>query len=437
MFIKHFLTLSAAMTALGLAANEPVKIMGTTYIEVIPASVTYSGKNMASLESDNAVSIINENLEVVKTVPLRSTTFTRTVTFVGPKLIERYRYESATGEIVNTQVEAAALIKKLYTGGYVTYTTGNNRTFYLEGTTPISTQLKEYMENDYFSSEFWDYITVQDTYKDFAIYNLEDKILTTYTRGNKYCTGEVTTEHYEYEPETETMEQKCESLDFKSISGYEFDNEVYVTQTLFNKNEAFELLMPVYGGNNTYEHSDSKAVDYVNENGDVYTQWVYGKYIYKEPFVTSLQAVDAESGQVVCTFNLPAQASCYSVSCYVFDFGDEKYLQVNVWSSNDREDLTYFYDLDDPASVKMPVMEHHTSVSPRNVRRGEQINVVSADTDELRVIDVISANGATRMRRTVSGRSAAIDTSSLPTGMHIVDVQTAAGHKTAAKVIVK
>lgn len=436
MLLKHVLTLAAASAALGLSALTPVKEFERIHsLEVIPARFCYN--NQAQLyiydyddeEDCRVYDIVDENLNVTERLQLSTPEYTVTTTFVGPKVEMRDTYVYQSDEkSFNSEISATKYIEGIFTEGYVTHTK-NDYIYYVEGTTPLSNEIIEVMDSEtvgylaYFMSR-------QDVYKNFAAYNKYYQELITYTRtgekGEPYPV--VTDEIVQYEPKVRTEGVSVPYMKTFDLSGHDAYTDVYISQTIFNDNAAYEYLKPIY-----------KEISYEEDNVYEYFsgQQVTGKRITQTSVVAGIQAVDAQTGNVVCTFEIPQDIhiSNSKVDCTLYSLNTKTYLAIEFDTTESW--WTYFYDLSDRSSIKKPVLERRTSVSPTNVRRGEQINVATDDTDELHSVSVVSANGRTQLQRTVSGRSAAIDTSSLPSGVHVVDVHTASGHRSSAKVIVR
>lgn len=220
---------------------------------------------------------------------------------------------------------------------------------------------------------------------------------------------------------------------------YEAKRGDYITQTLFNDDEKFEYIRPLYTdglsnittGSTThydYELGISFTVPYIEKT--------YGNGI------TGFQVVQ-EDGTVIQTVNFDGGFLANFSSGLLYRINGKLYLIFEGYvldtSSNSRRSAVLIYELERGTNKIRKVMDHVGGivVTPHVADRSDQITVELTDEGGIREIQVVNAQGQIEMRVPVQEgqKRVTIPASQLSRGMNVVN---AIGDKRQAqKVMVK
>jgi hypothetical protein len=226
---------------------------------------------------------------------------------------------------------------------------------------------------------------------------------------------------------------------------YEFDYEelfagksweCVLTQTAFNDDADYEVLLPSYGEEVIKNSEESWRIEYKDIDGNDSFTWLSCTVTTSRPAIDAIEAVNVKTGSVVTRFVFPEILEY--PSAVVFATGERRYLRIQGSKATEATEIfSYFYDLDDKSSVKAPVLVRTSTVSPTLVNRGENINVRLEGDDELRAVSVVSATGASEVRRVAAGKSASVSSAGLAPGVHVVGVETSKSRPEYTKVIIR
>lgn len=201
---------------------------------------------------------------------------------------------------------------------------------------------------------------------------------------------------------------------YLNINGREIDGSLTATQKLFNDDDAYEYIVPIF----TYKTAEYYEGACIN-----------GMYEYKTAevgdFVTGFKIMN-DKGETLQTFN----SSWHRM--YAFILGENiyvtpdngKYYRVNKSGSSTL------------AEVSMP---SGVSISPRVAQNSTPVNITATESDSDRTIKVISANGSimTTTKIPAGSTSATINTSRFRSGTYIVLVSEGDKMVENCKIIIR
>ncbi len=254
------------------------------------------------------------------------------------------------------------------------------------------------------------------------IYLFKDN--TFYERIFEYaCQGWEVLGYDEDHPREQTVSRRPQivSLDGRSDTCGDMDI-ITVTQTLFNEDEDYEWVIPIYSVISVSEENDSEKI----EGEDV--------------ACTGFKII-SNTGVTVAEVNFPSgYVSPYgNLEMGILIMGSDMYLCTVV-----KDDAGNYYDISytmsDGSSVKQVGAPKRVSVSPRTPKKGTPV-VVSLDNEVSygSLLTVVSASGAVVMSRNIPAGmdSVEIDTNNMPAGMYIVNVNDGKTIREAAKIIIR
>ncbi len=260
-------------------------------------------------------------------------------------------------------------------------------------------------------------ITIDGYSDNYTIYKYRE----TDASGN--CTGKWIEEKHDSDLDFETDFDCYDS----ALSG---DYNLSFSQTLFNNDEKYEYLVPIF---------DKFEIKYVYE----YDRDSDGEIdIIEEEYSASYIGFDVKNqdGNVVCSIR-PKLSNGFKLSHTIWlqVLGGKKYL-VLEGENEDYSEWEYIYILINPnnSSVQQVAEPIHTSVFPTIPRHNDIINVELEGNDKPGEIVVTNTNGQTvYKKKVVAGeRRVQIDSRRLSTGLNIINVNTG-NSKQNFKVIVK
>jgi len=199
--------------------------------------------------------------------------------------------------------------------------------------------------------------------------------------------------------------------------------ELIVTQTLFNTDDKYEWIIPIY-----------EAVDCSYEDR-------YEKVDGKEVKGTGFKVV-SEDGSVVATVKFP-DGYFYDNDFYLYYLGSDYYLSVAVGmdGSEGREFYEIIYAVTPgSSSINQVAVAKNVSISPRTPHRGTPVTVsLGTQAGDRCRVSVVSMSGRIVDDRFMEpgATSTAINTDRLEAGMYIINVNDGKSTREAAKIIVR
>lgn len=223
-----------------------------------------------------------------------------------------------------------------------------------------------------------------------------------------------------------------------------------ITQTLFNSDKDYEILMPICTESKTpiikeIRGSDWRAITYTYEGKDgeaTASTRDWNEEIYPIE-VLGIAVVSLRTGATVATFDFPTPTLItdeyyHSLGADIIGMGDKVYLRTVSEVSDDERQYNFYAIEPGMSGVQTPVISKRVSVKPSIVNRGEDVMVSVDGNDAISAITLTGMNGQTLQHIKGNGaKSAAVKTGRLGSGVHIVGVQTTDGENTYNKIVVK
>lgn len=242
--------------------------------------------------------------------------------------------------------------------------------------------------------------------------------------------------------ETKDFEGNRESLIALSYidmnAAYDTDC-LYVTQSLFNSDKAYEYIQPIYelykGYSYDYDRDNDGEVDSVRVE---YSLSAVGFSIVQEDgnIISSVKFGDGWSdGTFYDGFN--------HLSYLRFD--NKNYIVADVRIKNDdgeSETASIFYAFTpgNPSSIKAVRTENHgIKATPAIARQSEVVSVDVSSFNNPRHIMVVNSNGQTMMQQAVAegANSVKVKTAGLPAGLYVVKVSDGKSTSDNCKIIIR
>ena len=216
-----------------------------------------------------------------------------------------------------------------------------------------------------------------------------------------------------------------EGLDIWSCgSTSNYDKYIYLTQTLFNDDDAYEYIMPV----KELQLTDKKERD---RDGDGNTDYVEEEYSYVDIGFN----IKSSNGQTIQTINLGSEPY---YSLLLLTINDMKYLGVEF--DTEEENYYAFYPIKPNSTGINPLgAPVKMKVSPRMADRSESFTVeLDGDSNAEREVVVDNSAGQTVWKQKVPAgqRTVTIGAARLGKGVNVVRVNGGKGAE-SCKVIVK
>lgn len=187
------------------------------------------------------------------------------------------------------------------------------------------------------------------------------------------------------------------------------DLSLGVTQTLFNNDENYEYISPIYSSSET---SDVNRIGFniVSENGDV------------------LQTTTYDGGM-------------YIADVEIVTVNEKNFLRVIVETTSDYTTYHYYYSIDpSTSSIKQVGEPVKANVHPSLVGRNETLTVeLGGNESNSRVVTVHDASGRMVYSATVPAgqKTLQINSSDLSQGLNVLSVTGKNGNVKGCKIIVK
>ncbi|MGN0214848.1 MAG: T9SS type A sorting domain-containing protein [Muribaculaceae bacterium] len=236
----------------------------------------------------------------------------------------------------------------------------------------------------------------------------------------------------------EWVETKENSYDdFRRIAYYDVSSNsgdyfsLYFSQTLFNNDEKYEYIAPVYGEFETAEYSYERDRD-----GDGEIDLTHEEYYAKR---IGFDVVN-QDGNVLCSIR-PTIPEGYELDeyPYLLIIGGKRYLVTGTWGYGYRV-FEYTFYLIDPTNTSLQQVGQplQASVFPTMPRHNDVINVELEGNDKPGEIVVTNTKGQTVYKQKVAAgeRRVQINSRRLSNGLNIITVNNG-DEKQNFKVIVK
>lgn len=452
MLLRKLLTAAALTMALAAIAVLPTKTTNNGKISICPKEFGCEGKPsffFCSGDEDAATfEQVNEDLEVIKTFSLPVKTYHQENKILIPSgYIKAYHYILEGSYTANTMTEAIAIVKQYYPSGFTTVNVTpddeyqSEQTIFFEGN-----KLPEGIKPTMTRQEYNGWVDLAEQYRttQYPAYASYHREKLSFVRDTEFESGELdwstpvttvlssTTDEYVCKPYSYIYYSDCELID---------DADLCITQTLFNSDADFEVLVPIISESNNTSVREVRNSPYPRSytfNGE--TKYTYDwNEQYNQIYFRGIAAVNIRTGETVASFDLPEPYWNEIEDPYYFKLGEKIYLVCDIYSENEDNDLYYFFAIEKGMSgAQAPVMTKSVKVRPSVVNRGEDVMVSVDGNDAISAITLTGMNGQTLQHIKGNGaKSAAVKTGRLGSGVHIVGVQTTDGENTYNKIVVK
>lgn len=201
-------------------------------------------------------------------------------------------------------------------------------------------------------------------------------------------------------------------------------HSIYVTQTLFNTDEAFEWIVPILS---------TVSIGYENDY-----ERVTGQKICTKGF-----KVMSENGSTVAEVTYPSgyYGTGYRDGYDLIMIDNKYYISATVTNLSRTEEFEIIYEVTQGSSaLNMVGAPIRTKIYPTAPHRGTPVEVELGETSGNRcTVAVVSMSGQTVMTRNIEPGSThtSIDTSAIPQGVYIVTVTDTRGTRDATKIVVR
>lgn len=201
-------------------------------------------------------------------------------------------------------------------------------------------------------------------------------------------------------------------------------HSIYVTQTLFNTDEAYEWVIPVLS---------TVSADYENEY-----ERVTGQTLCSTGF-----RVMSENGSTVAEVTYPSgyYGTGYNDGYDLLMVDNKYYLSATVTNLSRTEEFEIIYEVTQGSSaLNMVGTPIRIKVYPTAPHRGTPVEVELGETSGSRcTVAVVSVSGQTVMTRNIEPGSTrtSIDTAAMQPGVYVVTVTDARGTRNATKIAVR
>ncbi len=215
---------------------------------------------------------------------------------------------------------------------------------------------------------------------------------------------------------TETYNDKTVEPNLYSTEGIAYGAYMPITQTLFNSNDKFEYLVPIYI-NSSYTTERASANGYICKG-------------YK---------IMSDDNTEVASIIINDEQVAYVGDVEVYIIGKKAYLKIDVRDTNDNH-LNYFYAIDkQTSSISEAPVRVVMSVRPTVAKKNEVINVTLPEDSKASQLMVTSAAGQTIQRIPLKAgvSSYQVSTTGLASGMYVISVDEGGTKKEYCKVVIR
>ncbi len=195
-----------------------------------------------------------------------------------------------------------------------------------------------------------------------------------------------------------------------------------ITQTLFNSDEKFEYLVPIYR-NTTYT-----ITDYQRECKEEVKGYVCKGYKIISDDNTEVGSITINEEQVA-----------YVQEAEIIVIGEKTYLLLRVKNTNGTS-YDYYYAIDkETSSISETPVRMAMSVRPTVAKKNEVINVTLPEDSKASQLMVTSAAGQTIRRIPLKAgvSSYQVRTTGLASGMYVISVDEGGNKKEYCKVVIR
>lgn len=226
---------------------------------------------------------------------------------------------------------------------------------------------------------------------------------------------------------SEPVEEETEKV--PSLTGMDLYTELssdiyrlYFTQHLFNKDDAYEYIMPIY-----------ETVQYSHES-----EWL--KESGESIRCTGFRVMN-ESGSVIATVNFPSGYTSYGLYLNLIDLGDINYINIEDVEDSNGVSYSLMYQVDSNTnSVNAVSAPIRSKVFPTTPKAGTQVKVeLGMEAGANTRVMVVSESGQTVYNKKVQPgvKLTSVDTSSFNKGMYVVVISDGVNKKESTKIIVR
>ncbi len=223
----------------------------------------------------------------------------------------------------------------------------------------------------------------------------------------------------------------CQFEDY-NIANY--GSSVILTQKLFNDDDTYEFIVPIY-----------KQIEY-DESSDRYGDGVIsyrekGKAVVK----TGFKIISDEGNEVASVyFDEDMTASYGGHEAYINKIGDNYYLKMYVTSYKDRDNYEkgnyiIYYAINRETSSIQLVKKSVMRCSPTMPRAGEVVDVTLDENNDAQALNVTSVSG--KLVKSISIKpnqtNVSISTAGFASGMYIVSIANGKSSKECCKIVIR
>lgn len=242
--------------------------------------------------------------------------------------------------------------------------------------------------------------------------------------------NEVETSDVQYYSENEIF------LNYHDMTSLIEHNSFKITQNLFNKDEAYEYIVPIC--QQIVERIDNFDRDRDGEVDQVVTRYGVGYPGFK---------IMQDNGNVLATimFDGGYTFSQHEKSLSFFHFENKDYIAAGVVKKNNNDETEYatiFYAITpgDATSIKAVRTEHNgVKATPALAHKNETVVVDFSGIENAKLLSVVNGNGRTVMQAHVTNgqTSYTLNTSDLPAGLYVVKVDNGKHTTETCKIVVR
>lgn len=225
-------------------------------------------------------------------------------------------------------------------------------------------------------------------------------------------------------------------LNYHDMTSLIEHNSFKITQNLFNKDEAYEYIVPIC--QQIVERIDNFDRDKDGEVDQVVTRYGVGYPGFK---------IMQDNGNVLATimFDGGYTFSQHEKSLSFFHFENKDYIAAGVVKKNNNDETEYatiFYAITpgDATSIKAVRTEHNgVKATPALAHKNETVVVDFSGIENAKLLSVVNGNGRTVMQTHVTNgqTSYTLNTSDLPAGLYVVKVDNGKNTTETCKIVVR
>ncbi len=261
----------------------------------------------------------------------------------------------------------------------------------------------------------------KDDYDYYKFSKYDYKYPTTYYKlsgKNLYCINVSYSEERKYTGEWETTENyyslepicRVDYLDLNNVGLYE-DSKIYISQILFNKDEVYEYVRPIYEEKVTSEEYD--------RDGDGEVDQIY---TYFDPLYAGFEIVN-ESGEVLQSIRF--DSSKFYVLHQLIKINDKHYwVAYDDSDTDEREHEWYVFTPGFETGLKKVQLPAGLSVMPSLAKRHQSITIETDDVSKNREVNIVDASGKSVWRQILPAgqKSIRVNATKLSKGLNVVNV---------------